>query len=152
MAEPARRRGPAPAGSPARRTQLAADRSGRRPADPSALLVDDADTFARSDADEAVRELVREGGRGQVAVVVAGPIEEMKTELRGVIAEARRARTGLLLSPSSSFDGDLVGVRLAAVDGRAHAGRTGLPRARRREPVWCRCRSTDAAPTGYTVV
>ena len=64
-----------------------------------------------------------------MAVVAAGPIEEMKTELRGVIAEARRARTGLLLSPSSSFDGDLVGVRLApSMIGRLPAGRGCLVR------------------------
>ena len=101
-----------------------------RAAGPTALLVDDADTFARSEADDAVRGLFREAGPGQLAVVAAGPIDEMKTELRGVIAEARRARSGLLLSPSSSFDGELVGVRLAqSMTGRMPAGRGCLVRA-----------------------
>lgn len=97
---------------------------------PSALLVDDADTFARSEADEAARAFIRESGAGrQMAVVAAGPIEELKTELRGVIAEARRARCGLLLSPSSSFDGDLVGLRLPqSMVGRMPAGRGCLVR------------------------
>ncbi len=96
---------------------------------PTVVVVDDADTFARSEADDAVRSLVREQGHGRVALVVAGPTEEMKTELRGIIVEARRARTGLLLSPSSSFDGDLFGVRLApAMVGRLPAGRGCLVR------------------------
>ncbi len=96
---------------------------------PTVLLVDDADTFAGSEADEAVRAVVRGEHQGRVAVVAAGPIEEMKTQLRGVIAEARRSRAGLLLSPSSSFDGDLVGVRLApSLVGRQSAGRGCLVR------------------------
>ena len=91
---------------------------------PVVLLIDDVDTFARSEADEAVRQLLRDGSRGVPAIVVAGPIEEMKTELRGVVAEARRAKSGLLLSPSSTFDGDLVGVRLAqSTVGRTPPGR-----------------------------
>jgi S-DNA-T family DNA segregation ATPase FtsK/SpoIIIE len=91
---------------------------------PTVLLVDDADTFAGSEADEAVRAVVRGEQQTRVAVVAAGPLEEMKTQLRGVIAEARRSRAGLLLSPSSSFDGDLVGMRLAAsLVGRQPAGR-----------------------------
>ncbi len=93
-------------------------------AGPVALFVDDADTFARSETDDAVRRLLREDGDDAVPVVVAGPIEEMKTELRGVVAEARRARSGLLLSPASTFDGDLVGVRLAqSMIGRMPPGR-----------------------------
>ena len=94
------------------------------PPQPVVVVVDDADIFARSEADDAVRSLIRETTPGRIAVVVAGPIDEMKNELRGVIVEARRARTGLLLSPSSSFDGDLFGVRLApSLVGRQPPGR-----------------------------
>ena len=40
--------------------------------------------------------------------------------------EARKSKTGLLLSPASSFDGDLVGLRLARnLVGRMPAGRRG---------------------------
>ncbi len=96
---------------------------------PTVLLVDDADTFAGSEADEAVRAVVRGEHQARVAVVAAGPLEEMKTQLRGVIAEARRTRAGLLLSPASSFDGDLVGVRLVpSLVGRQPAGRGCLAR------------------------
>ena len=105
-------------------TDVLATISSAGAAGPVVLLIDDVDTFARSEADEAVRQMLRDGSRGVPAIVVAGPIEEMKTELRGVVAEARRAKSGLLLSPSSTFDGDLVGVRLAqSTVGRTPPGR-----------------------------
>ncbi len=59
-----------------------------------------------------------------MAVVVAGQLEDMKTELRGAIVEARKAKAGLLLSPPSTLDGDLVGLRLARnLVGRMPPGR-----------------------------
>ncbi|MHB1535791.1 MAG: FtsK/SpoIIIE domain-containing protein [Acidimicrobiales bacterium] len=79
---------------------------------PVAVVIDDADTFARTEADEALRTYVRDVGPAKVVVAVGGPIDELKTELRGAIAEARRAKTGILLSPASAFDGDLFGMRV----------------------------------------
>lgn len=79
---------------------------------PVAVAVDDADVFARSEADDALRELLREQVSPRLVAVVAGPTEALKVELRGVVAEARKATAGLVFSPSSSFDGDLVGMRL----------------------------------------
>jgi len=94
---------------------------------PLVVVVDDAEAFARSEADDALKEILRSrsGGAGaQIALVVAGQVEEMKSEIRGVIVEARKSKAGLLLSPSSSFDGELVGIRLARnLTGRMPAGR-----------------------------
>ena len=88
-------------------------------------MVDDAETFARSEADEVVKELVRSSpGQGRVGLVVAGALEEMKNEIRGVIVEAKKAKRGLLLSPPSSFDGELISLRLPRnLTGRMPAGR-----------------------------
>jgi DNA segregation ATPase FtsK/SpoIIIE, S-DNA-T family len=62
-------------------------------------------------------------------LVVAGSLEELKTEMRGVIAEAKKAKAGLLLSPPSTLDGDVVGVRLTKnLVGRTPPGRGLLAR------------------------
>jgi DNA segregation ATPase FtsK/SpoIIIE, S-DNA-T family len=96
---------------------------------PLAVLVDDAEAFARSEADEALREWFRNAAHGQAALVVAGSLEELKTEMRGVIAEAKKAKAGLLLSPPSTLDGDVVGVRLTKnLVGRTPPGRGLLAR------------------------
>lgn len=77
-----------------------------------AVVIDDTETLARTPVDDALRAFLRSADRSQVAIVVAGQLEDMKTELRGVIIEAKKAKTGLLLSPPSTLDGDLVGLRL----------------------------------------
>jgi S-DNA-T family DNA segregation ATPase FtsK/SpoIIIE len=56
--------------------------------------------------------------------VVAGELDELKNELRGTIVETRKSKLGLLLSPPSSLDGDVVGVRLA----RSQTGKLGAGR------------------------
>ena len=79
---------------------------------PVAVVVDDAEAFARTPADDALRDLLRERGQRALAVVVGGQLEDLKSELRGTIVEARKAKAGLLLSPPSALDGDLIGARL----------------------------------------
>lgn len=90
---------------------------------PIAILIDDADALARSEADEAITAALKAAPPGSMAVVVAGPIEELKSELKGVAAAARKAKAGLLFSPAN-LDGDLIGVRLPRnLAGRANSGR-----------------------------
>ncbi|MGH8998926.1 MAG: FtsK/SpoIIIE domain-containing protein [Acidimicrobiia bacterium] len=90
---------------------------------PLVVLVDDADSVARSEADDAVTTAWKAAAPGTLAIVVAGPIEELKSEIKGVCAGARKAKAGVLFSPSS-LDGDLIGVRLPRnLAGRAPAGR-----------------------------
>lgn len=86
---------------------------------PLLVLVDDADALARSEADEAIVAAFKAAAPGSFAIAVAGPIEELKSELKGVAAVARKAKAGILFSPSA-LDGDLVGIRLP----RNLAGRT----------------------------
>jgi S-DNA-T family DNA segregation ATPase FtsK/SpoIIIE len=93
-------------------------------AGPLVIIVDDAEAFARSEADEALRDWLRETTPGQVAVVVGGNLEDLRSEMRGVIAEAKKPKAALLLSPGSSLDGDLVGIRLPKnLTGRMPPGR-----------------------------
>ena len=47
------------------------------------------------------------------AIVVAGTTDRLAATYRGVTAEARRNRCGVLLCSSSPLDGDLFGVRVA---------------------------------------
>ncbi len=91
---------------------------------PLAVVIDDAETLSRTPADDAIRAFLRTADRSRAAVVVAGQLEDMKTELRGAVVEAKKAKTGLLLSPPSTLDGDLVGLRLPRnLIGRMPAGR-----------------------------
>ena len=80
---------------------------------PTALLVDDADAFSRTDAEEELRMWMRSAGPGRLLIVVAGAVDDLRANMRGVVGEARRAGCGLLLSPSSPYDGELLGARLA---------------------------------------
>ena len=89
-----------------------------------AVVVDDAELVARTPADDAIREIARNAPRGRLALVVGGQLEDLKNELRGTIVEARKAKAGLLLSPLSSLDGEVVGLRLSRnLVGRMPPGR-----------------------------
>ena len=91
---------------------------------PVAIVIDDAESYARSEGDEAIKAFLKARGPGQTAIIVAGQIEEMKNELRGCIVEAKKAKAGLLLSPGSTLDGELVGLRLPRnLVGRTPPGR-----------------------------
>lgn len=91
---------------------------------PLVVVIDDAEALARTDPDDAVRAHLRGSDPGRTAVLVAGQLEDLKVELRGTIVEAKKAKAGLLLSPSSTLDGDVVGLRLARnLVGRMPPGR-----------------------------
>lgn len=91
---------------------------------PLAVVIDDAETLARTPVDDALRAFLRSSDRSRVAVVIAGQLEDMRSELRGVIVEVKKAKAGLLLSPPSTLDGDLVGLRLPRnLVGRTPPGR-----------------------------
>ena len=91
------------------------------PAD-GALLVDDIDLLddpALLDGIESAMRRLREGGG---LAVLAGTTDAMTASFRGPVAQARRARAGLLLRPEGAHDGDLLGVRL-----RRRTGHTDPP-------------------------
>ncbi len=74
------------------------------------LLVDDCEQLLDTPLGDRLTELVR-SAPARLAVVVAGRSDELAVTYRGVGAEVRRARSGLLLQPGS-LDGELLGCTL----------------------------------------
>ncbi|MFD9123271.1 FtsK/SpoIIIE domain-containing protein [Kitasatospora sp. NPDC059571] len=80
---------------------------------PTALLVDDADLLDRSGIDPALREIVATGRDRAIGLVYAGTGDLLGQVMMGWLGDARRARQGVLLSPQSMVEGDLIGARLS---------------------------------------
>jgi S-DNA-T family DNA segregation ATPase FtsK/SpoIIIE len=80
------------------------------------VLADDAETLHDTPVEAPLLDLLRADARsgplGASALVLAGSTSELATRFRGVTVEARRSRTGVLLSPASAVDGDLFGIRV----------------------------------------
>ena len=90
----------------------------------AALLLDDVELLSDGPCASLLDRVVREARDRGTCVVAAGTTPALLTGFRGVVVELRRARSGLLLSPESPADGDLLGVRLArSALGAAHPGR-----------------------------
>jgi S-DNA-T family DNA segregation ATPase FtsK/SpoIIIE len=85
------------------------------------LLMDDSERFVDSAAGERLTGWVR-SARAPVATVIAGRAEDLAICYRGVGAEVRRSRCGLLLRPGP-LDGELLGVRLPRAPGSGPPGR-----------------------------
>ncbi|MFE0069790.1 FtsK/SpoIIIE domain-containing protein [Nonomuraea sp. NPDC059023] len=77
------------------------------------VIVDDAELI-NPDAPlgMALDEILRTGRDGDHGLIIAGATGDLATAYRGFVAEARKSRTGLLLSIQSPADGDLFTVRL----------------------------------------
>ncbi len=120
-----------------RRSPLAADAAARgvalvgpdaprddvppRPDRPLLVLVDDSESYLDTTVGDALADLLRSAHSG-LAAVVAARSEDLALTYRGVAAEVRRSRTGLLLQPDPG-DGDLLGVRLPRTRAKAPPGR-----------------------------
>jgi DNA segregation ATPase FtsK/SpoIIIE, S-DNA-T family len=76
------------------------------------VLVDDAELLLDTALDERLGRLVRAARDADQAVVAAGTTGDLSSQYRGFVVDVRRSRSGLLLSPQSQGDGDLLGVRL----------------------------------------
>jgi DNA segregation ATPase FtsK/SpoIIIE, S-DNA-T family len=89
------------------------------------LIVDDIDAIAPGgDVDNVLRAYIRDATPGSVALIAAGLTDEIRASLRGTAVDAKRSKRALLLSPTSTLDGDLVGERIPRnFLGRAPAGR-----------------------------
>jgi S-DNA-T family DNA segregation ATPase FtsK/SpoIIIE len=103
---------------------------------PVALVVDDAELLVDSALAPVIERVVRNARDTGSVVVVAGTTDELVAGYRGFVVDLRRGKTGVLLSPQSPADGDLLGVRLSrAVGGDVQPGR-GLVAIRSRiEPL-----------------
>jgi len=94
---------------------------GEPPDGPSVVIVDDSEAFA----DSACGDLLTVWARGCAAdraVVVAARSEDLAITFRGVAAEVRRSRCGILLQPEPA-DGELLGIRLTRVRRTGPPGR-----------------------------
>ncbi|MFZ5872090.1 MAG: AAA family ATPase, partial [Actinomycetota bacterium] len=94
------------------------------------VLVDDVGAVEGSAAEDVLLEHLADGG----GVVVAGDPTELGSRFRGLAAEARRGRTGLLLSPTGYADGDVLGVAVRRA-GQVRPGRGYLVRRGAAVPV-----------------
>lgn len=91
---------------------------------PALLLVDDAELLVDSPVGLLLEDVIRDGRDRGVVVVAAGTTSELAGGYRGFVVAMRRLRSGLLLSPESAADGDLLNVRLPrSTGGRLHPGR-----------------------------
>lgn len=80
---------------------------------PCLVLLDDADLMAQMPPLEPfLRELIATGRDRGLGFACAGTSETFVNSLVGWIGEARRVRQGVLLSPQSVAEGDLVGARV----------------------------------------
>ncbi|WP_251077186.1 FtsK/SpoIIIE domain-containing protein, partial [Frankia nepalensis] len=115
--------------SPAELTRLlaAAGRGGAGPA--VTLMVDDAELLVDSPLAEPIGAFLRAARDARAALVAAATTEDLHTQFRGFLVEARRGRGGLLLWPAGPADGELFGRRLSrAAAGLAPPGRGQLYR------------------------
>lgn len=77
------------------------------------VIVDDAELVsADSPLSMTLEQVLRTGRDGEHGLIVGGTTGDLTTAYRGFVAEARKSRTGLLLSVQSPADGDLFTVRL----------------------------------------
>jgi S-DNA-T family DNA segregation ATPase FtsK/SpoIIIE len=74
------------------------------------ILIDDAEMFVDTAVGAALTDVVRRTDADQVAVVAART-DDLAVSYRGLLFEAQRPRTGLLLQPAAA-DGEVFGVRL----------------------------------------
>lgn len=91
------------------------------------VVCDDLETVVDGPMEAALSTALRQGGR----LVLSGRSDDLAASFRGLGAEARRSRHGLLLSPRGGIEDDLLGTRvprlMAAPPGRGvlvRAGRT----------------------------
>ncbi|MFC5747049.1 FtsK/SpoIIIE domain-containing protein [Actinomadura rugatobispora] len=76
------------------------------------VVVDDAELLDETELDDSLRDILRTARDGEHAVVIGGTTEDLGRGYRGFLSDARRARSGVLLSVDSPEDGDLFGLRL----------------------------------------
>ncbi|MGH8891190.1 MAG: FtsK/SpoIIIE domain-containing protein, partial [Acidothermaceae bacterium] len=79
---------------------------------PIAVVVDDAELVTDTPAATALDRFMRTARDCGHLVVIAGTTEDLAVGFRGFVVDARRSRTGLLLTPRSPLDGEALGVRL----------------------------------------
>lgn len=91
--------------------------------DRGVLIVDDAELLLQSDLSQDIAALARGAAGEGWAVLIGGNADALGSAVGGWIAQARRNRYGVLLTPQSVTDGELLGIRL----GRGAVGVPSVP-------------------------
>jgi S-DNA-T family DNA segregation ATPase FtsK/SpoIIIE len=82
-------------------------------AGPLAILVDDVEQILDTPFAAVLEGYLRGAQEHRRSIVIAGSTAELNTaSFRGLVAEARKSRAGLVLSPGAPADAELFGVRL----------------------------------------
>ncbi|MFG1809008.1 FtsK/SpoIIIE domain-containing protein [Streptomyces sp. NPDC049040] len=90
---------------------------------PYVVVVDDGELIYDTPLDAALEGVVKSGLDGDHALIAAGSADQMGSQYRGFLVEARRSRNGLLLAPQGATEGDLFNVRLPRDVGGGPTGR-----------------------------
>jgi S-DNA-T family DNA segregation ATPase FtsK/SpoIIIE len=98
---------------------------------PELLVVDDAEHFTDTVAGDQLQAWI---ASAETAVVVTAHSPDLLNSFRGLGAEMRRHRSGLLLQPSA-LDGELLGIRLPYLPASDLPGRGVLVTAETRNEV-----------------
>ena len=77
-----------------------------------AVLVDDAELVTDSPAAAVLDRFTRQARDAGNLVAIAGTTDDLSIGFRGFVVEARRSRTGVLLTPRGPLDGEALGIRL----------------------------------------
>lgn len=80
-----------------------------------AVVADDIDRLEGSPVDDVLREIVRRLDADRGLVIGSTSTQTAASQVRGLVADLARARTGLLLQPSARSDGDALGLRVPAL-------------------------------------
>ncbi|WP_371782019.1 FtsK/SpoIIIE domain-containing protein [Streptosporangium subroseum] len=86
---------------------------GNVPQDSAVIVVDDAELFMQSEIDADLALLARGGAGSGWGLVLAGNAEALSFGLAGWIGQVKRNRAGMLLSPQSLSDGEVIGVKVS---------------------------------------
>jgi S-DNA-T family DNA segregation ATPase FtsK/SpoIIIE len=86
------------------------------------LVVDDCERFTDTRAEEWFCKFARQAREREDAIVISGLSEALALTYRGIAADVRRSRSGLLLQPGPG-DGELLGIRLPRTRPDAIPGR-----------------------------
>jgi len=80
---------------------------------PAVVMIDDAELLRDCDASGELSRIIAFGGDSGRALVFAGEADSIGLGFGGWQVDAKRARRGCLIAPSTLPEGDLVGVRLS---------------------------------------
>jgi S-DNA-T family DNA segregation ATPase FtsK/SpoIIIE len=108
------------------------------------VVIDDAEQLSQSPLADALARLAQ---RPELSILASIRTEDLALSFRGIAADLRRSRTGLLLQPASG-DGELFGVRTAAPVAALPPGRGVLVTDRSRALDPCGVRVQVTAPAG----